>query len=619
MSVTLTINGTGYDYPETNDQRWGADATDWAVAVTNGMLQKAGGLFQLLADVDFGTSYGLKSTYYKSRATNPASAGQLRLGNNESVSWRDVANGSDLALKANASDRLEFNSVILPTISSSDTLTNKTINGPDNTITNLSNTNIAANAAIDFSKLAALTSGNILVGNGSNVAASVSMSGDITISNAGVTAIGANKVTNAMLAQVATARFKGRTTAGSGDVEDLTASQATALLDAFTGDSGSGGVKGLVPAPAAGDAAAFKFLSAGGTWTVPTGAGDVVGPVSSTDNGFVRFDGTTGKIIKNSAATISNSDVSASAAIDFSKLAALTSSYILVGNGSNVPTAVAVTGDISITNAGVTAIGTGVIVDADINASAAITRSKTASGTAYRILANNASGVMSENAAITASRAVASDANGQLVASATTATELGYVSGVTSAIQTQLDAKVAKSTLTAKGSILTATAASTPAEITVGTNDYTLRADSGQSTGLKWVNVGEVVQDNRTGETWSSIASGNQWGDILSITLSSGTWQISANAVWLSSGATTAAYVNLGISTTSGNSSAGLVFGSNYLSTIKTTTSDSRNPMTIASYIVTPSTGTTYYLKGYADSSSTNLQVAARMTAVRLK
>jgi hypothetical protein len=35
----------------------------------------------------------------------------------------------------------------------------------------------------------------------------------------------------------------------------------------MTGDSGSGGVKGLVPAPATGDAAASKFLKADGTWT----------------------------------------------------------------------------------------------------------------------------------------------------------------------------------------------------------------------------------------------------------------------------------------------------------------------------------------------------------------
>jgi hypothetical protein len=43
------------------------------------------------------------------------------------------------------------------------------------------------------------------------------------------------------------------------------------------------------------------------------------------------------------------------------------------------------------------------------------------------------------NTSLTASRALATDASKNLVASATTDTELGYVSGVTSAIQTQLD------------------------------------------------------------------------------------------------------------------------------------------------------------------------------------
>lgn len=80
-------------------------------------------------------------------------------------------------------------------------------------------------------------------------------------------------VTNAKLANVATATFKGRTTAGTGDPEDLTAAQATALLNVFVGDSGSGGTKGLVPAPAAGDAAAGKFAKADGTWAVPSGSG----------------------------------------------------------------------------------------------------------------------------------------------------------------------------------------------------------------------------------------------------------------------------------------------------------------------------------------------------------
>jgi hypothetical protein len=89
---------------------------------------------------------------------------------------------------------------------------------------------------------------------------------------------------------------------------------------------------------------------------------------------------------------IVNADVNASAAIAFSKLASLTSGNILVGNGSNVATSVAMSGDITISNAGVTAIGSGVIVNADINASAEIAVSKLANGTARQLLQTNAAG-----------------------------------------------------------------------------------------------------------------------------------------------------------------------------------------------------------------------------------
>jgi len=65
-------------------------------------------------------------------------------------------------------------------------------------------------------------------------------------------------------------------------------------------------------------------------------------------------------------------------------------------------------------------------------------------------------------------------------------TELAYVKGVTSAVQTQLDAKVNNSLVDAKGDLVTATADNTPARLAVGTNYYKLKADSAQSTGLKW-------------------------------------------------------------------------------------------------------------------------------------
>ena len=93
-------------------------------------------------------------------------------------------------------------------------------------------------------------------------------------------------------------------------------------------------------------------------------------------------------------------------------------------------------------------------------------------------------------------------------------TELGYLDGVTSSVQTQLDAKAPSSTAvtltgtqtltnktltnpviasvvnntltTAKGDLVTATAASTPAALAVGNNGESLVADSSTSTGLRY-------------------------------------------------------------------------------------------------------------------------------------
>lgn len=53
-------------------------------------------------------------------------------------------------------------------------------------------------------------------------------------------------------------------------------------------------------------------------------------------------------------AEIIDADISAAAAISFNKLASLTSAHILVGNASNVATSVALTGDVTISNSGVT-------------------------------------------------------------------------------------------------------------------------------------------------------------------------------------------------------------------------------------------------------------------------
>ncbi len=101
--------------------------------------------------------------------------------------------------------------------------------------------------------------------------------GDITTSASGATwTIDAGAVSYAKMQDVSAAsRLLGRgSAAGAGDVEELTIGSGLTL----TG----------------------TVLSASG------GSGDVVGPASATDNAIARFDLTTGKLIQNSAVTISD-------------------------------------------------------------------------------------------------------------------------------------------------------------------------------------------------------------------------------------------------------------------------------------------------------------------------
>lgn len=120
MAITLNVNGTDYVIPEKGDAQnstpavdWGVTVTQWMSAVTAGMLQSKGGAFPLGSEVDFGATYGLKSAYYKSRAANPAASGIVRLGNTESVKWRNAANSADLALAVSAANKLTYEGIDL--------------------------------------------------------------------------------------------------------------------------------------------------------------------------------------------------------------------------------------------------------------------------------------------------------------------------------------------------------------------------------------------------------------------------------------------------------------------------------------------------------------------------
>lgn len=170
---------------------------------------------------------------------------------------------------------------------------------------------------------------------------------------------------------------------------------------------------------------------------------------------------------------IVDADVNAAAAIGWSKLSKTGSSLADLATrsagdlssgtlpGARMP---AISGDVTISAGSTTAaITAGAIVNADINASAAIDASKIANGsvsnTEFQYLDGVTSAIQTQLNAkqatitgaattidtedLTASRAIISDSNGKVAVSAVTAAELGYVDGVTSAIQSQLDGKQA--------------------------------------------------------------------------------------------------------------------------------------------------------------------------------
>lgn len=127
MSIVLSVNGINYNFPQEGDENWGSDVTNWAQAITLGVLQKSGGLFTLTSEVDFGANFGIKSVYFKSRGSNIASGGILRLANAELVSWRNAGNTADLSIRVNSSNWLQFNSIDLVDLSTSQTISNKSV------------------------------------------------------------------------------------------------------------------------------------------------------------------------------------------------------------------------------------------------------------------------------------------------------------------------------------------------------------------------------------------------------------------------------------------------------------------------------------------------------------
>jgi hypothetical protein len=173
-----------------------------------------------------------------------------------------------------------------------------------------------------------------------------------------------------------------------------------------------------------------------------------------------------------------------------------------IGNASDIAIPQTISGDITISNSGVAAISANSIVNADINSSAAI--------------------VVTKLEALTASRGVVTDASGFLTPSTATSAEVGYLSGVTSAIQPQIDAIASAGAIT--GAITTVVSVDlTPSRVVVSNPAGKVAVSSVTTTELGY--VGGVTSAIQTQINTKVTGAG---GTLVITKLDIGTWNMDA-------------------------------------------------------------------------------------------
>ena len=218
-----------------------------------------------------------------------------------------------------------------------------------------------------------LADGKILAGNGSGVAAAVTPSGDVTMSNTGAFTIANTSVENGMIANDA---INGNKIADDAvDSEHIAADSidtehyapgsvdSTAIEDGTIVNTDISGTAGIAHSKLA--ALTDTRILVGNGSNVPVGVA-VSGDATLANTGALTIanDAVEQAMIADDAvgadqlasSAVVNDSVSASAAIAHSKLAAVPDGQVIVGNGSTVPTAVAISGDVTLANTGAVTI-----------------------------------------------------------------------------------------------------------------------------------------------------------------------------------------------------------------------------------------------------------------------
>ena len=129
--------------------------------------------------------------------------------------------------------------------------------------------------------------------------------------------------------------------------------------------------------------------------------------------------------------------------------------------------------------------------------------------------------------------------------------------------------------------------------------------------------VGEYVENYASA---SNAPTSNQYGDLTSITLTAGDWDVSGVLEYLINGATWS-NVEIGITSHTGNDSTGLVLGSNWTTGqwASSSTTPTQVSLVIPVFRVSLASSTTYYLKDISVYTGGPPTVYGRISARRVR